>query len=289
VADDVSRKTADVAAPQRTASAGSAASASRAERARRTAYRGRFAIIYLVLAGVAGAAVGATIVLVGRGSPAPAPPWSDWQPEGSAERRAVQIADRISGSYRLSDEARSPLVSALAGPPSAPTADGSLVRMRAIVVRPQTARGQQEADDNEYFDAGKSMMFLLCSGVGRSCSLSAVSGTPEVYALLRRQALELALYTFTYVDDIETVVVVLPNRVGQQVANAVFIERTDVRRELADPVIETLTAPTTPDVGAISSEERRVVDRITRPRLYTYQYDAAADGSPVMILTPALV
>ena len=65
---------------------------SRAERARRVAYRGRFAVIYFLLAVVAGAAVGTFVVLLQRGSPAPAPPWSEWKPEGSAERRAARSA-----------------------------------------------------------------------------------------------------------------------------------------------------------------------------------------------------
>jgi hypothetical protein len=285
MADDVNRKTAEVSTRPRSTSL-PAGSASRAERARRTAYRSRFAIIYLALAALAGAALGTAVVLVGRGSPAPAPSWSQWQPEGSAERRAAQIADRVSSSYRLTESA--PLATAIAGPPSAPTADGSLLRMRAIIVRPQVSRGQQEADDNKAYDARGSMMYLLCSGVGSTCSYSAETGTPAVYALLRRQALELSLYTFEYVDGVDTVVVVLPSREGQQLGNAVFLERSDVRRELSRPLAETLSAPTTPDVGAIPAEELRTIDRITRPRLYTYQYDAAADGSPIMILTPAL-
>ena len=63
MADDVIRAStpetqATVAAP-----AVPARTPSRAERARRTVYRGRFALLYLLLAAVAGAAVGATIVL----------------------------------------------------------------------------------------------------------------------------------------------------------------------------------------------------------------------------------
>jgi hypothetical protein len=287
MANDVKRSATDAAAPSSSRqSALPAAPASRTERARRSVYRGRFAIFYLLLAGIAGAAVGTAVVLVGRGSPAPAQPWSEWQPEGSAERRTAQIADRISVAYRLPNG--DPLASALAGPPSAPTADGTLVRMRAILVRPQTARGQQEANDNEAFDARESMMYLLCGGTGTACSIPAERGTPEFYGLVRRQALELALYTFKYVAGVESVVVLLPNRQGQEVATAIFLERSDVRNELSQPLAWTLSAPVTPDVGAIPVEELRAINRITRPRVYAYQYDSAADGSPIMVLTPAL-
>ena len=44
---------------------------SRADRARRLAYRGRFTVLYFLLAVVAGAAIGTLVVLVERGSPAP--------------------------------------------------------------------------------------------------------------------------------------------------------------------------------------------------------------------------
>jgi len=259
---------------------------SRADRARRLAYRRRFSALYFVLAVVAGTAVGAFVVLVGRGSPAPAPAWADWQPTGSAERRVAQISDHVARTYRFPDGDQ--LASAVSGPPSAPTADGTLVRMRAIFVRPQTARGQAEASDVDVVDARNSMMFILCGIGGRGCALTKGDLTPERHALLRREALELALYTFRSIGDVSSVVVLLPPRPDQQIATAVFLERSDVSAELSRPLRDTLTAPTTPGVGEIPVDEQATIDRITRPRLYTYQYDSAQDGSPLMVLTPAL-
>jgi hypothetical protein len=68
----------------------------------------------------------------------------------------------------------------------------------------------------------------------------------------------------------------------------VFIERGDVRAELDRPLDETLTAPLTPGVGEIQADEQSVIDRTTRSRIYEYSYLQAQDGSPVMVLTPAL-
>src|SRR5262245_18170436 len=101
MADDVMRKAASDAQPAPKGATLPARPESRADRARRLVYRGRFAAFYVLLAVVAGAAVGALVVLVSQGSPAPAPAWSAWQPEGSAERRAAQIADHVSDQYRL--------------------------------------------------------------------------------------------------------------------------------------------------------------------------------------------
>jgi hypothetical protein len=259
---------------------------SRADRARRLAYRGRFSSLYLALAVFAGAAIGTFVVLVGRGSPAPAPPWSDWEPTGSADRRVAQIADHVARTYRFPDGDQ--LVSAVAGPPSAPTQDGTLVRMRAIIVRPQTARGQAEASDVDVIDARNSMMYILCGLGGRGCAITKGKATPERHALLRREALELALRTFKGADDVSSVVVLLPPRPDQQIATAVFLERSDVGAELSQPLDETLTASTVPGIGEIPADEQATIDRVTRPRLYTYQYDSAQDGSPLMVLTPAL-
>ena len=259
---------------------------SRAERARRTAYRGRFAVLYIVLAAVAGAAVATTIVLVGRGSPAPAPPWSDWQPEGSTQRRVAQIADHVASPYRL--PSGNQLVSAVGGPPSAPSEDGTLVRIRFILVGPQTARGQEEADDVKAIDAGGAVSYVLCGVGGRSCAIG--EGTPSAarQALLRRQSLELALYTFKYVDGVDSVAVVLPQDNPNLPPTAVFLEQSDVSGELSRPLAETLTAPIVPDIGGISADELTTIDRLTRAHLYSYQYDRAQDGSAMMVLTPAL-
>ncbi len=67
-----------------------------------------------------------------------------------------------------------------------------------------------------------------------------------------------------------------------------FLERSDVRPELKRPIKETLPAPLVPGVGEISADEQRVIDRITRSRMYAYNYLQAQDGSPVMVLSPAL-
>jgi hypothetical protein len=285
--NDVNRSTTDLPGGHAPAQAAlPVAQPSRAERARRTAYRGRFAVLYVLLAALAGAAIGTTVVLVGRGSPAPAPPWSDWQPEGSGERRIAQIADHVARPYRL--PSGNQLVSAVGGPPSAPAQDGTLVRMRFILVGPQTARGQAEADDVRAVDARNAVSYVLCGVGARSCAIAEGTPSAERQALLRREALELALYTFKYVDGVSAVAVVLPQDNPQLPPTAVFLERSNVSPELSRPLDETLPAPIVPDIGGITADELTTIDRLTRPHLYSYQYDSAQDGSPMMVLTPAL-
>lgn len=259
---------------------------SRADRARRLVYRGRFAVFYFLLAVAAGFAVGALLVLVGRGSPAPPPAWSAWEPTGSAGRRAAQIGEHVSDAYRLPSGNALAAVT-YAGPPMVTGPDGSTFQVRALAVRPDASGGRAEADAVDTINASTTVMYTLC-GLGEACSIPEGQPTLERAALLRRQALELALYTFTYIDDMDSIVALLPPpRADGEGATAVFLERSDVKAELGRPIGQTLTSPV-PELGATPAEELRAIDRVTRSRVYEFTYLQAQDGSPVMVLTPAL-
>ena len=257
----------------------------RAERARGHAYRNRFTLLYFLLAFVAGAGIGALILFVSRGGPEPAPAWSSWSPTGSSERRAAQIAQHVTTAYRL-PSGHQLVAATYAGPPTGPAQDGTLQLVRAIAVLPDTTGGRAERDDIATVDARGTVVYVLC-GLGKRCSIA--EGKPSVarHQLLRREALELALYSFSYLDGVDSVAVLLPPRPDGQAATAVFLERSDLRAELVRPLAETLPGRA-PTVGRIPTGERGVIDRATLSRLYSYSYLQAQDGSPVMVLTPAL-
>lgn len=289
MADDV-MKTSATDAPAAPAGSVPATSSTRpetrADRARRLAYRGRFTLLYFLLAVVAGAGVGSLAVLLERGSPAPAPPWSAWQPTGSPERRVAQIADRIPDPYRLPSGNQLATVTYV-GSPTVTGPDGTTFQVRALAVRPNTSGGRAEADDIDTVNAGGTVMYNLC-GLGSACSIPEGKASNERGALLRREALELALYSFKYVDGVDSALVMLPPRPDGQASTAVFLERSDVRAQLSSPLDETFTASLTPGVDEIAAEELRVIERITRARLYSFSYLQAQDGSPIMVLSPVL-
>jgi hypothetical protein len=257
---------------------------SRADRARRLVYRGRFAALYFVLAIVAGAGVGTLIVLVGRGSPAPAPAWSEWEPTGSPERRAAQIGDHVSDLYRL-PSGNALVAVTYAGPPTVLGPDGAIFQVQAIAVRPDTSGGRAEEDDVDTVLAANTVMYTLC-GLGNACSIPEGKPTDERAQLLRREVLELALYSFNYIDGVDSVLALLPPRADGNQKTAVFVERGDVGAELGRPLDRTLTSPLTPGIGEIAPDEQRVIDRTTRSRIYQYSYLQAQDGSPIMVLAP---
>jgi hypothetical protein len=160
------RRSADAAPP---APAGSLTSRpeSRADRARRLVYRGRFAMLYILLAVVAGAAIGGLVVLLERDGPAPSEAWSEWEPVGGVERRAVQIADHVSDPYRLPSGKQLATVT-YAGPPTIASPDGSTLQVRALAV--EAAATAPDADDIDTFGANSNVMYILC-GLGDACSI----------------------------------------------------------------------------------------------------------------------
>jgi hypothetical protein len=267
----------------------SESSVPRSERARQSSYRSRFALVYFLLAIVTGVAVGGFLLLASRPDPAPPVPWSpDFVPEGSDAAKAKQIAARISEKYKLANGQQ--LAAALVGPPavSAGASQGGDIPVRAIAIRPDTSTGTQEEDDVAIIDAQGSLMFILC-GLGQNCSIKGGKASEARHALLRREALELALYTFKYVDGVDAVTVFLPPRPdGAAAGTSVFLQKSNVKDELRQPLVKTI-ARVAPAIGKMGKVELAKVDRITESRLYTYEYQQAQDGSAVLVLDPVVL
>ena len=254
----------------------------RRERARQSSYRFRFGMIYIVLAALVGAGLGAFAILYTREAPPEAASWSTWKPEGSIEASAKQIADHVSKGYRL--PSGNQLAVALVGPPEVQD-----VKVRAIAVRPDTSAGQAEEDDIDVIDTGGSIMYILC-GLGEQCAIKEGKASEERLQLLRREALELSLYSFKYLDGVDSVVVFLPpapNAEAAAVGSSVFLKRDEVRDELRRPLGHTLLRNEPPTIGQMDAIEVGNVDRLTRPRTFQYEFQAAQEGSAILVLTPA--
>lgn len=268
---------------------------SRAERARHTAYRARFVLIYFALAIVAGSAVGAFVVVLSRPHAKPPPPWSTFVPSGSADARTKQIADHVQNEYKL--PIGDTLVAVRSGRPvqtvltSATTA--AQVDVAAVVVRPDTSKGKHEASDIKIVAGQDTVTYTLCGFGTQNCAIKQGKPSKARHALLRREAVELALYTFKYVPGTKAVVAYLPppNGVssnGQPLpGTSVFLDRRALKASLSRPLRATLS-PRTPTIGGMSPSEQTIIDRLTLPRLYNLDYTSAPDGSPLLILTPVL-
>ena len=170
----------------------------RRDRARQTSYRFRFGILYVVLAAIVGAGVGTFVVLATRPAPPEAAAWSSWEPNGSKLARVRQIADRIPKAYTQPNGEQ--LTVSQASQLAVPTESGD-VPISSIFVRPDTSRGQAEESDIEAYNGADVVSYGLCGlGSGSQCSISEGTPSSDRFTLLSRQALELSLYTFKYVE-----------------------------------------------------------------------------------------
>ncbi len=261
--------------------------ASRAESARRNSYRSRFAGVYLALAVVAGSAIGAFVVLLARPDPGPPASWSAFEPEGTASARLHQIINTIPQRYRGEDGSQ--LVTASVNPPQTSTVLGG-----QNVVLPVERINVEEGGDIKTISTAGSLQFTLC-GMGTACAIAAGGKPSEArFAHLQREALELALYTFKYVDGVENVTLLMPpsqtvNRSGTLVPEtrqtAVFLQREDLSAHLDRPLSATLN-PSVPPVGGLPERELSVLTRLTGPNLFSYAYGQAQDGAVVLRLEP---
>ena len=259
----------------------------RRDRARKSSYRLRFGIIYLALAAIVGAGVGAFVVLATRPAPPEAAAWSSWEPTGSKLARMRQIADRIPKAYKQGNGEQLTVTQASQLAVPNPSGPGD-TPVASIFVSPDASRGRAEESDINTFTGADAVAYGLCGlEAGAHCRMS-LGASGEQSMLLSRQALELSLYTFKYVRDVNSVIVFLPPSPEGQSNGSVFFRRGDVSDELRAPISHLLPARA-PRIGSISNIELGNIARLTRPRTYDFEFNAGGDGKPILILTPPTV
>jgi hypothetical protein len=240
------------------------------------AFRGRFLVFYGLLAIVLAAAIVGLVVVLERPGAEPDVVWSAWSPESSAETPVPQqIADYVGAQYRLGDGQQ--LVGIQAAPPRVQD-----VPVGAIATRKPPAAGSSEPLI-DIFPTEETAVFILC-GLGENCAIQGGSPSTERLRLLRRESLELALYTFRYVDGMNYVVAFLPPAPGEQPSLALFFRRGDLEAELGQPLRVTLPAATPPPPDAIAPSEIVTIDRLTNASLYRFQFQQLQDGTAVLVL-----
>ncbi len=244
--------------------------------ARRRPYRMRFVLLYATLAGVLGAAIAGVVLLVGTGSGSTSGgPWSTWEPSGGQTSRTNQIAQHISATYRLANGHQ--LVDVVGKPPTVQD-----VPIRAVAIQGSGGSGDKVA----LIDDKNSLMFVLC-GRGTSCAIAEGAPTIERGRLVRREGLELALYTFKYIGSVDHVVEFMPPRKGAQPTYVLYWSRTDLKNELKQPLHDTLTLKT-PKAMGITPRETATIDRLTEPHMFKFTLQQAQQGDAILVLAPAL-
>jgi hypothetical protein len=239
--------------------------------ARPLGHKGRFAVAYLLLGAAVGAGLGAFIVLLQRPGPKPPTPWSAWKPTpATIGATAQQIASHIGSSYKLGNG--TPLARVrLEAPPSASA------NVEAIAL----ANGDALQG---LYDPGKTILYTLC-GDSQGCALQ---GTPTIGRgdALRRETLELALYTLKYTPS-DGVAIFYPPGSGEKApTNVFFFARDDLKSQLKNPLRRTLPQSLPPAPGRIKHSELDTIDQLTNGHRYSFGVQTAGGGRRVLVLQP---
>jgi hypothetical protein len=234
-------------------------------------YQSRFQLLFGVLLGVGMAAIVATVVVLAGGRKAAdesAVNWANWRPSASDGLAAVnQIAEHVGQRYSL------PSGNQLVG------VRGGALELAGL---PVTVAVQQSGNVKILDEKG--VLFNLC-GLGKNCAIKEGKPTVARSLVLRREALELALYTFRYIKNVNQVVVILPPRTGQKPGFAMFFRRGDVGASLDRPLAATLPGnpPVPPDVP---KAQQTFIDRLTSANLFAYTPQEGGDAHVYLVLSP---
>jgi hypothetical protein len=248
--------------------------------------RHRFGVAYLVLAALLGAGVGLFVVLMTDGGGGSSGPWSAWKPANSGVQGRDEIATQISRRYALPSGRQ--LVGILSEPPVVQSGEQA-VPVAAIGLR--TGLAGETNNDLTVMRANGVWAYVLC-GFGDRCAISEGQATTQRYDLLRREALELSLYTFKYNSDIQSVLTFMPpakalNANSAPANSLIFLRRDDVKSALDSPLKETLPPPKTNlKPGQMSARQLGVVRRLTDGHVYDYNFEPLQNGSAAIVLTP---
>jgi hypothetical protein len=243
--------------------------------ARHSTYAPRFHFLTgaLLAVGVAALIGLAAVVLIPGDGQDDGPRWSNWLPTRSGTDGAQEIARHVAGSYKLSDGRQMVDVSAtgleIEGVPL------------AVAVREAPDQG---GDIRVFDDSG--LIYRLC-GLGPDCAISSGKASAKRHLLLRREALELALYSFRYLDDVHQVIVFMPPALGQKPSQALFFREGDVARVLDRPLTASLS-PRVPSVSKVTvSPDAPLVDQLTTPKIFRFSLTQAnTDNRGFIVLDP---
>lgn len=232
-------------------------------------YQSRFQLIFGVLLGVAMAAVVATALVIAGGrkqeDPA-ASTWAAWHPTAKDGLAAVnQIAEHVGQRYTL--PSGNQLVAVRGGP-------------LELANLPVTIAIEQ-AGNVKILDE-KGVLYNLC-GLGQNCSIKEGQPTYERSLVLRREALELALYTFRYIKNVDQVVTILPPKKGLKPGYAMFYRRDDVGASLNRPLDATLpgSPPIPPDVP---KAEQAFINSLTSRNFFAFTPQEGGDAHIYLVL-----
>jgi len=191
-----------------------------------------------------------------------------------------QIADHVSHEYRLNQHG-SQLVAVVPSKPTV-TSGTTNIAIKAIAIR----KAPQSNAGIEVLTSNKSEMYTFC-GLGTHCSIA--SGTPTSLRgrLVRREALEVALYTFKFVPSIDSVIAFMPPAPNSSTSSLLFLRKENFKNELSQPLGQTLKLRQPPLPTQTDTVEANTIDQLTLSSIFSYELTALQTGGAALVLDPA--
>ena len=132
----------------------------------------------------------------------------------------------------------------------------------------------------QFEPADATIAYVFC-GTADKCGLSQV-GSQETVPLLRREALELALYTFKYSTDVDSVVSLLPPRGTDERRD--LPQAREPRRRALEASRRHASEHRALSYGGMSEVERARVMRLTANHLYDSRFVPGPNGRTLLVL-----
>jgi hypothetical protein len=295
--------------PARVPSSASTRSERRSGGAGSSPHAAKFRTATAVLVGCAIAAVLIAVAVAsnGRRSQTSAP-WSSWSPADSGPLGAREIADYLAPFYRLSATDQLSVVTVVNL--QSATAAAAAAQAAAAGTSSSTSSGLQVAvrpspsSSAVSLLTGNTVAYNLCGIGGKACAITVGTPSRNRLLLLRREALELALYTFKYIQGVQNVVAILPPGRTTQTSTlsrklptstsatkpidmAVLFVHPELQPLLDQPLGATFPEPNPPTVAQMpNTPEAGLVEQVTARGLFSEHLQQAQDGSNLIVLDP---
>jgi hypothetical protein len=243
-------------------------------------FRGRFGFLWGALAGTAACALALTAVLattVGGDGPKLAKDWSSWKPSTSRMvDGAADIAAHVGREYKLDT-----------GDQLASVASGEIQIGGAplgVAIRPKGSELELLHGDG--------LLYVL-NGLGPGGTIAGGKATKPRGRLLMREAVELALYSFRYLDDVTMVAVMLPppsesstktGTTDPSQVRAIFYRPGDLLDRLQVPLSKTLP-PKAPTPKKMTQAEADQIDSLALRNLFLAKIQPLDGTNDYLVLT----
>jgi hypothetical protein len=198
--------------------------------------------------------------------------WSSYRPKGGdVYDKAQHMADHVAPAYKYNGQQ----IAVVQAQPL--LYQDAVVDGIAFTRQPFRKIGSPY---RQFEPSGSTIAYVFC-GQAPKCGLPN-EGAEDTVPLLRRESLELALYTFKYSPNVDSIVSLLPP--AGNTSYAIYLRRRNFEKELSKPLDATLPRHSVLSYEQMSPVEKATVDRLTLKNTFASQFAQGANGRTLLVL-----